>query len=300
MSDSDKTSFAIPSKVNDVLFTGDISYEESQKLYRQWAEAGTYDQMLHRNPKEYNALIQFTAGMKDLFPEDKSGRVLDLGAGTGLSGEELLSVGYTNIDALEPCEKFVEIIKAKGIYKNIIERPIEGENSLDIPNDTYDAVGAVGSFCPGHVPSSAILEIVRIVKPGGKFLICMRECFLESVSEYKDRLVPLFEDLEKQGRIQRLEWTRYPNHFAGKDGIRMEDEEEEEDKDRRRKSSNCRMSISGRGGGGQEKEKEVRRWRRKRTEEEEEDWSRKRRTGVGRQEEEEENRRRRIGGRGGG
>ncbi|GFR61907.1 Williams-Beuren syndrome chromosomal region 27 protein [Elysia marginata] len=63
--------------------------------------------------------------------------------------------------------------------------------------------------------------MIRIVKPGGYILNCMREEFLESVPEYKDRLVPLFEDLERQRKLERIEWTIYPNHFVGVDGIRM-------------------------------------------------------------------------------
>ncbi|GFO31254.1 Williams-Beuren syndrome chromosomal region 27 protein [Plakobranchus ocellatus] len=266
MSTSDNPSFAATSHVDDGLLRRDITFPESQKLYSQWAQEGTYDQMLHNNPKEYNGLIQFTAGMRNLYPGDKSVRVLDLGAGTGLSGEQLVSVGYTNIDGLEPCEKFVEAIKGKGIYKNIIGRPIEGEKSLDIPDDTYDVVCTVGCFCPGHIPCSGVLEMIRIVKPGGYIFNCMRENFLESVPEYKDRLVPLFEDLEKQGRIQRLEWTRYPNHFAGMDGIRMEEEKEEEKEEegrrRRRKRWRKRRRIGGRRGRKKRRRRDGRRKRR--------------------------------------
>ncbi|GFO40691.1 Williams-Beuren syndrome chromosomal region 27 protein [Plakobranchus ocellatus] len=198
-----------------------MSFHDSQALYNKWASDGTYDEMLNDNPEEYNGLYMFTSGVKTLFDDVAKVRVLDVGAGSGLSGEKLLSVGYTNIDALEPCENFVQILRKKGIYKNIIHSSIGSETPVNIPDDTYDAVVITGSFGPGHIPCAAIPEAVRIVKPGGFFLNCMREEYLYDVPEYKDRLVPLLQDLEKQGRIQKLEWTVYPKHFHGKDGIRM-------------------------------------------------------------------------------
>ena len=47
-------------------------------------------QMLGRNPKDdYNGLEWFADGMKDLFKDVTKVKVLDLGAGTGLSGEKV-------------------------------------------------------------------------------------------------------------------------------------------------------------------------------------------------------------------
>ncbi|GFO31252.1 Williams-Beuren syndrome chromosomal region 27 protein [Plakobranchus ocellatus] len=56
---------------------------------------------------------------------------------------------------------------------------------------------------------------------GGYILNCMREEYLRTVENFRDKLVPLLQDLEKQGRIQQLEWTIYPRHFNDKDGLRM-------------------------------------------------------------------------------
>ncbi|RUS88436.1 hypothetical protein EGW08_003773, partial [Elysia chlorotica] len=86
---------------------------------------------------------------------------------------------------------------------------------------SYDAVTASGCFCAGHVPCTAIFEIFRLLKPGGYFLNCMREEYLYEVPEYKDRLVRMLNDLEKQGLIKSVEWTVYPNHYVGKPGVRM-------------------------------------------------------------------------------
>ena len=48
-----------------------------------------FPQMLGENPKEYNGLVMFTEGMKGLFSDVTKVKVLDVGAGTGLSGEKV-------------------------------------------------------------------------------------------------------------------------------------------------------------------------------------------------------------------
>ena len=65
-----------------------------------------------------------------IFVSDKNSKILDVGAGTGLSADKLKRFGYTNLDSLEPAENMVEIAKKKGCYVNyFVEGLTDNERS---------------------------------------------------------------------------------------------------------------------------------------------------------------------------
>ena len=47
-------------------------------------------------------------------------KIIDAGAGTGLAGEELFKLGYTNIDALDISQEMLNEAKKKNVYKKLI------------------------------------------------------------------------------------------------------------------------------------------------------------------------------------
>jgi ubiquinone/menaquinone biosynthesis C-methylase UbiE len=51
----------------------------------------------------------------------------------------------------------------------------------------------------GHIPVTAIAEMIRVVKPGGTVVIVMREEYLTYVKEYVNKLEPYMKDLEDKG-----------------------------------------------------------------------------------------------------
>ena len=54
---------------------------------------------------------------------------------------------------------------------------------------------------------------------GGLVVIVMREEYLWTVPEYKDRLEPHMEQLQDEGQWIRLERTHIPSYFCGYDGL---------------------------------------------------------------------------------
>ncbi|KAK3800471.1 hypothetical protein RRG08_051753 [Elysia crispata] len=165
MSSSGKASLGNTREVDGGLLRRDISFQESQKIYNQWAKEGTYDKMLGGNPTEYNGLVMFTEGMKGLFSDVTKVKVLDVGAGTGLSGEKLRVIGYTWVDGLEPAASMAEILFLY-IFASRVVNPCftcKPASLLHI-RDTYDAICTTGCFGPGHIPCSAVPEMIRIVR----------------------------------------------------------------------------------------------------------------------------------------
>jgi predicted TPR repeat methyltransferase len=109
----------------------------------------------------------FDTEMKNLFQDGSySKRILDAGAGTGIVGQHLKDLGYTNIDGLDISQEMLNIARDKGVYKNLICAPISEKRIEQIETGCYDALISSGTITVGHVKPPALDEIVRLVKPG--------------------------------------------------------------------------------------------------------------------------------------
>lgn len=148
--------------------------EDSQKLYDNWAE--TYDEGFAK-AHDYNT----PDIIAELYAErtlDKSARVLDIGAGTGLVGEGLLRHGVKNIDALDISIPMLDMAKRKGCYQNLIVADLNAD--LDINDNTYGGITSTGTFTHGHVGPDAINSLVRIAQPGALFILGIKDDIYES------------------------------------------------------------------------------------------------------------------------
>ncbi|KAK7447321.1 hypothetical protein BaRGS_00040206 [Batillaria attramentaria] len=171
--------------------------------------------------EEYGAPKVMQATMKELFPAKRDSiRVLDVGAGTGLCGLVLQEAGFTNVDALDPAQEMLKAAQDKGVYRNILNVFLTGQ-PIDVPADTYDAIVLVGVIHHGSLPCEAFEEMVRLVKPGGYIVNCMRAAFLTEIPQYAEKWEPLVARLEREGKWKVVKMDRYPNHFLGNEGMRM-------------------------------------------------------------------------------
>lgn len=103
-------------------------------------------------------------------PEDAL--ILDVGAGTGLLGAELLDAGYTAIDGLDLSPSMLAEAERKRIYRELTEATL-GER-LPYETDAYDAAVAAGVLTTGHAPASSFDELVRATRPGGHVVFTLR------------------------------------------------------------------------------------------------------------------------------
>ena len=104
--------------------------------------------------------------------EDKTARILDVGSGTGLAGENLSELGFSNIDALDYSADMLGIAAArmqneKPIYKNCLK--VDLNQSLEIKTNTYDAIICTGLFTHAHVGAGCLPELFRILRPNSFF-----------------------------------------------------------------------------------------------------------------------------------
>ncbi|NEO29402.1 MAG: class I SAM-dependent methyltransferase [Symploca sp. SIO3C6] len=111
-------------------------------------------------------------------------KILDAGAGTGLVGQLLHQQGYHNLEAMDMSQGMLEEAGKKKVY-TALHQGILGE-PLDFSADYFDATVSIGVFTPGHAPSSAFDELIRITKPGGYIIFSMRPDFYEN-SDFSEK-----------------------------------------------------------------------------------------------------------------
>ena len=77
-----------------------------------------------------------------LLGEHTEAKVLDVGAGTGLSGERIAEKGYKHLDGFDCSRPLLEVAQQKGIYERVLvsQGNPRGEELKLILDNTYDMV----------------------------------------------------------------------------------------------------------------------------------------------------------------
>jgi SAM-dependent methyltransferase len=141
--------------------------QELAERYDQWARE--YDQDLE---SAFGWLgPQYAAEYLEKYVP-KDARILDAGAGTGLTGKLLFDRGYRELAAMDISQGMLEQARRKTVYKEF-HQMVMGE-PLGFPSDCFDAVVSVGALTLGHAPASSLDELVRITRPGGYVIFTLR------------------------------------------------------------------------------------------------------------------------------
>ena len=156
---------------------------------------------------------------------EASGSTVEIGAGTGLN-LDLYPPAVTELVLTEPSPHMAARLRARartGRPAEVVEAPAE---RLPFEDDRFDIAVATLVLCTVPEPEVALREVVRVLRPGGRFL------FLEHVrareprlARWQDRLERPWElfgagchcnrdtaaAIERSGlRSERLQWGRIP------------------------------------------------------------------------------------------
>ena len=129
--------------------------QELEERYDQWSK--DYDRDLSTE-FEYRSPRRAAEILVAHVPRDA--RILDAGAGTGLVGEILASMGYRRMVAMDLSQGMLEEARKKGVYEDF-HQMVMGE-TLDYETGFFDAVITVGVLTVGHAPASSLDELVRV------------------------------------------------------------------------------------------------------------------------------------------
>ncbi len=142
------------------------------EVYRDWAKKYDYDNDhvlgTVSQPKSVNLL---STRLKD-----KTAKIIDVGCGTGLVGEELKAKDFIYFDGLDISKDMLSIAKSRG-YRSLFLGSLNKQ--LPVFDDAYDAAMCIGVFTHGHVSSDRFNELCRIVKPGGYVCFTINEGVFE-------------------------------------------------------------------------------------------------------------------------
>ncbi len=150
------------------VYTAGNDTAKLAEVYDAWA--GEYDdsvgQVGYTNPAVVSAL--FARLMPDI-----AAPVLDAGCGTGLIGWMLALVGYRNLTGIDLSHGMLKRAEARGHYR-ALSSAVLGE-PLAFADAAFAGVVASGVFTVGHAPATAFVEIARIMRPGGIFVVSITD-----------------------------------------------------------------------------------------------------------------------------
>lgn len=155
--------------------------------------------------------------------------VLEIGCGAGLLSVELARRGI-RLDAVDASEAMVALTAAR-LRENEVEgvTQMSDVHALPFPSGGFDAVIAVGVIPWLHSPQQAVIEMARVLAPGGE-LIVTADSRARLVSFLDPRLsiiaapLKLLRDAARRRRgqaVSRLHLPRRLDRLLAKAGLRV-------------------------------------------------------------------------------
>jgi predicted TPR repeat methyltransferase len=145
---------------------GAQSNNELRAIYDDWAQA--YDQDLQALGYSYPPAI---AGLVGRYVRERDAPILDAGAGTGIVGEVLAILGYTQLTGIDLSDGMLAVARAKGVYAELKNQTL-GER-LEFPDDAFAAVVSAGVLTSGHAPPACFDELIRVTRPAGHLIFTL-------------------------------------------------------------------------------------------------------------------------------
>ena len=156
-----------------------------ESRYDAWASI--YDRQLNDN---YRHSPQISARLLAEAVADKQAAILDVGAGTGMVGEAMYSLGYHNLVALDLSEEMLEQARKKQVYAELVKDNLHNDLTY-LGTERFDAMIAVGVFTFNHADPAALQRLAPLLKPGGYFALTVREDFFDENQSLRRELEKL-------------------------------------------------------------------------------------------------------------
>eukprot|EP00929_Paragymnodinium_shiwhaense_P053127 TRINITY_DN265_c0_g2_i1.p2 TRINITY_DN265_c0_g2~~TRINITY_DN265_c0_g2_i1.p2 ORF type:complete len:228 (-),score=51.93 TRINITY_DN265_c0_g2_i1:271-954(-) len=159
-----------------VITSGARGPEIAQSTYDNWAGAGTYDKDLSN--WDYQAPVRI-ATLSEEYGMDKAAPVLDVGCGTGMSGEAMKAKGFTSLHGGDISPVSLEVIKKEkaGLYLDLKVVDME-VIPYGFPEGLFGGVVCIGVLSYVQNIEATFREWIRLTKPSAKIAFTHREDLL--------------------------------------------------------------------------------------------------------------------------
>jgi predicted TPR repeat methyltransferase len=147
--------------------------EEIAKLYDDWA--GNYDADMARTGYRHPSVA--LALLARHLPKGAA-PLLDAGVGTGMIGDWLGILGYPEVEGLDISEGMLAVAAKKGTYKALHRLALGGP--LPFADGRFAGIVSTGVFTTGHVGAEALDELIRVLAPGGIFVLTVKSTVWEA------------------------------------------------------------------------------------------------------------------------
>ncbi|HEX6982465.1 MAG TPA: class I SAM-dependent methyltransferase [Balneolaceae bacterium] len=174
--------------------------------------------LLHKGSERYNEKVN---ERKRSLLLDVSGRVLEIGPGTGANLEYYPK--DISLIGLEPSPFMQHYLKEKAKqFKQEIEIITGTAENIPLSDDSVDAVVSTLVLCSVDNPDDTLSEIKRVLKPGGQFLFMEHVAAPEGTSLRKAQrwVEPLWKHMADGCHPDRETWEAIEN--AGFDYVEIE------------------------------------------------------------------------------
>ena len=176
--------------------------DQVAKYYDDWAQ--TYDATL--KGWHYDSP---TIGAQLLVERGGVGPVLDVGCGTGLTGQALHDAGIEIIDGIDLSLASIELARARGVYRHVQHVDLQ-QLPLPHPTNSYGAMLCIGvlSYVPDAEP--LLRETARVVVNGGRVVLSQRDDMWE-----ERNFGELLKRLETEGLFADVWWSEPQPYMPG-------------------------------------------------------------------------------------
>ena len=167
--------------------------------YEEWA---TYYDEEHRK-NGWKSLLNYLAYKLSTYLNINS-KILDVGCGTGLLGQELSAYGFTKLYGNDISKSSLDIARKLDSYRGLYQAELGQPLMLD--SNSFDALVSAGVFTRNQVPLNAFDELIRILKPKCLFSVALRvednDSYYKKIEEYYAQNI-LEEVLRERIRVLR-------------------------------------------------------------------------------------------------
>lgn len=148
-------------------------------------------------------IVHFTCGLKPAMKQREKvvplaeGRVLEIGIGSGLNIPFYDAHKVKHLWGLDPSAEMWSIAQQNAAQHHIDAEFIQsGAESIPLDNNSADTVMMTFTMCTIDKVPSALDEIRRVLKPGGKLIFCEHGLAPDkSVQRWQNRTNPLWKKL---------------------------------------------------------------------------------------------------------